>query len=212
MRAAFAIAFLLVPQVALAHPHVFVDASAGFRFDASGRLAGLRIVWLYDAFATLNLYVQLGLDADGDGKLDAADLEKIAHGETDWPPDYPGDTYLFQNGAPVALARPQHGAARMIGDRVEVSFDLPLSQPLDVRRLGASLKLYDPEYFYAYSIKTVLDPVPLPAGCRSELVPFKADAADKATQKQLAALSIEQLPNDPNIGARFADQVSLTCE
>ncbi|MBL3596103.1 DUF1007 family protein [Rhodovulum sulfidophilum] len=212
MRLTFAFIFLFLPQIALAHPHVFIDASAGFRFDDDGRLAKLRIVWLYDAFTTLNLYVQLGLDADGDGKLDEDDLEKIARGETDWPPDYPGDTYLFQNEAPVALGRPQHGTARMIGDRVEVSFDLPLVRPLAVDGQRTSLKLYDPEYFYAYTLKTVLAAGSIPRECRTRLIPFTPDAADAATQKLLASLSVEELPSNPDIGARFADELRLTCD
>ncbi|WP_138464230.1 DUF1007 family protein [Poseidonocella sp. HB161398] len=210
MKPILVVLMLLLPRLAAAHPHVFVDASAGLRFDAEGRLAGLRITWLYDAFTTLNLYVQLGLDADNDGALDAGDLAKIAEGETDWPPDYPGDTYLFLDGAPVALARPENGTARMEDDRVEVSFDLDLAAPLEVAGHAASLKLYDPEYFYAYTLGTVLDSA-LPAGCRTEVIPFEPDAADKALRRELAALSAEEVPDDPQIGARFADELRLTC-
>lgn len=211
MKTTAALLFLALPSAAWAHPHVFVDASAGLVFDAEGRLSGLRIVWLYDAFSTLNLYVQLDLDTDGDGALDESDLAKIAEGETDWAPDYPGDTYLFQDAAPVALGHPEHGAARMIGDRVEVSFDLPLAEPLPVAGHVTSLKLYDPAYFYAYSLQQVLDPTNLPAGCRPRLIPFQPSAVDEATRQQLAALSIEQLPDNPEIGARFADELRLAC-
>lgn len=204
--------FLTLPGMALAHPHVFVDASAGLRVDAAGRLSGLRIVWLYDAFTTLNLYVQLDLDADGDGQLDAGDLAAIAEGETDWDPGYAGDTYLFRDGSAVALGRPEHGSARMIGDRVEVSFDLPLPQPVALGGHVTSLKLYDPEYFYAYSLTRVLGPPDLPGGCQLALIPFQPSALDEETRNQLAALSVEQIPDDPGIGARFADELRLTCE
>ncbi|MBL3569744.1 hypothetical protein BV509_20690 [Rhodovulum sulfidophilum] len=203
---------LLLPTTATAHPHVFIAASAGFYVDASARLTGLRIVWLYDAFSTLVLYDQLDLDRDGDGVLDAGDLSRIAEGETDWPPEYPGDTYLWQGGTPVALGRPQHGRARMVGDRVEVSFDLPLASPLVVTGTETSLKLFDPAYYYAYTLQTVLLPSPIPPGCRTGLRPFRPDEADERLQKQLAALSIEEIPDDPNIGARFADALRLTCD
>ena len=117
-----ALSFLLAGAAgsAVAHPHVFVDATPRFVFDGPGRLAGLRITWRYDAFSTLVLYDQLELDRDGDGKLDAQDLERVAKGETDWPPEYEGDTYLWIGGAKVPLARPMNGVARMVGDRVEV--------------------------------------------------------------------------------------------
>lgn len=204
------LALLLLPSTGLAHPHIFVDASAGLRFDDAGRLEALRIVWLYDGMTTLNLYVQLGLDEDGDGALNEIDLARVAHGETDWPPDYEGDTYLLQGNAKVPLGRPENGTARMIGDRVEVTFDLPLAEPLAVTD-GAVLKLYDPTYFYAYSVETVLEPSALPAGCALSVVPFEPDAADAEAQRQLAALSAEEVPDDPQIGERFADEVRLTC-
>lgn len=213
MRAAvpFLLALTLSTSPAGAHPHVFVDASAGFAFDAAGRLTGLRIVWLYDAFTTLTLYDQLGLDADGDGQLDAADLQAIARGETDWPPDYAGDTYLRRGRMPVALGRPEAAAARMVGDRVEIRFDLPLAQPLDPSGEALSLKLYDPGYYYAYAVQILPEAAPLPAACQAMLIPFAPGAADAGLQQALAALSAEEVPDDPEIGARFADEVRLTC-
>ncbi|MCE8470828.1 DUF1007 family protein, partial [Rhodovulum sulfidophilum] len=71
---------------------------------------------------------------------------------------------------------------------------------------------YDPEYFYAYTLKTVLAPGSMPRDCRTRLIPFTPDAADAATQKLLASLSVEQLPSNPDIGARFADELRLTCD
>lgn len=191
---------------ALAHPHVFIDATAGFTVQ-DGQVTGLKIVWLYDAFSTLVMYDQLWLDEDGDGKLDATDMDKIAMGETTWEPGYEGDTYLWHGGQKVPMGQPQNGTARMEGDRAEVTFDLPLATPVPAD--GAfSLKLYDPVYYYSYTIQAVL---PDPDACTSALIPFEPSAADREVQAALSALSMEEMPDDPNIGARFADEVVLTC-
>lgn len=211
LRALLALPLLLLPASARAHPHVFVDAGAGFVTDTEGRLSALRIVWLYDAFTTLVLYEQLGLDPDGDGLLDAADLAAVAAGETDWPPDYAGDTYLWKGVSPVALARPVQASARMVGDRVEVAFDLPLAEPLPLAGSELSLKLYDPGYYYAYSMQPAAAP-DLPAGCRADLIPFRPDDASAELLAALSALSAEETPDDPEIGARFADEVRLRCD
>lgn len=202
---------MLLPTAGLSHPHIFVDATAGFGLDAEGRVETLHITWLYDGMTTLNLYVQLGLDEDGDGELDEGDLARIAKGETEWPPEYEGDTYLFRDGEKVSLARPRNASARMIGDRVEVTFDLPLSEPLPFDD-GMVLKLYDPTYFYAYSIEDSPEPAPLAEDCSVAVIPFEPDAAEAAIQRQLAALSAEEIPDDPQIGARFSDEVHLNCE
>ena len=47
---------LLIHGPALAHPHIFVDAKAGFRFNDAGQVEGFRISWTYDAFTTLFLF------------------------------------------------------------------------------------------------------------------------------------------------------------
>ncbi|QUS37078.1 DUF1007 family protein [Falsirhodobacter algicola] len=203
---------LLLPLCLLAgpagaHPHVFVDEVAGFRVEG-GMLTGLRVLWRYDAFSTLVLYDQLSLDEDGDGLLDADDLARVAAGETEWPEDYEGDTYLFQGGAKVPLGRPEGASARMVGDRVEVSFDLPLAQPVPAAE-GVVLKLYDPLYYYAY---TAVGTDPAPEGCAARIVHFEPDALDRRLQAELARLGTEDMPDDPNIGAHFAEEVHLTCD
>ena len=192
-----------------AHPHVFVDESVGFTTEDSS-LTGLRIVWLYDAFSTLVLYDQLWLDEDGDGLLNDADLAKVAIGETEWADDYEGDTYLFHGADKLPLGRPQGGTARMVGDRVEVTFDLPLVSPLPMAGRTASLKMYDPSYYYAYAAQAVLPPVP--DGCTAKIIPFEPTGLDRELQAQLSRLSTEEMPDDPNIGARFAEEVRLTCD
>lgn len=199
---------MLSAAPALAHPHVFADASAGFTFDGP-RLTGVRIVWLYDAFTTLVLYDQLTLDEDGDGLLDDADLARVAKSETTWEPGYEGDTYLFAGDRKLPMGRPENGSARMVGDRVEVSFDLPLAEPLDLTA-PVELRLYDPVYYYDYTLTTVL-PSDLPTTCHAEAIPFEPSAADSQVQAMLAQLSAEEVPEDQNIGARFADRLRLTC-
>lgn len=191
-----------------AHPHVFVDARTGFSFDDQGRLTALRITWTYDAFTSLSLFDILDLDKDRDGKLNAEDRAKIVAGETDWAEGYMGDTYLEQDGQPVVLARPEAGSARLSDDRISVTFDLPLSTPTAVAG-EMVLRLYDPSYYYAYSI------VATDAGgggCGARLVPFKADEATEELQRQLAKLSREDVPEQENVGRLFADEVWVSCD
>ncbi|MEM9708994.1 MAG: DUF1007 family protein [Pseudomonadota bacterium] len=201
------LAFGLTTPVA-AHPHVFVDARTGFTFDDAGRLAGLRITWTYDAFTSLTLFDILDLDRDGDGALDDDDRSAIVAGETVWADDYLGDTYLEMNGNDVALARPLNGSAWMADDRISVGFDLPLAAPLSLTG-EVVLRLYDPFYYYAYTVAAVEDE--MPAGCDAKLVPFVADAATEELQQKLAMLSREETPEEENVGRLFADEVWLRC-
>ncbi|MEL7117173.1 MAG: DUF1007 family protein [Pseudomonadota bacterium] len=192
------------------HPHVFVDAETGFHFNADGQLVGLRITWTYDAFTSLMLFDILDLDRDNDGALDEADRAAIVAGETTWAEDYRGDTYLEMNGADIRLARPEGGRAWMTADRISVAFDLPLAAPLAP---GAEaelvLRLYDPSYYYAYTVTGLKADVP--DACTAEVVPFKPDTAAAELQAKLAALSREETPTQDNVGRLFADEVRLSC-
>lgn len=203
------VAGLFSPNLAEAHPHVFVDAAAGFQFDAEGQLVSLRITWTYDAFTSLTLFEILDLDRDGDGRLDDADKAAIVAGETEWAEDYKGDTYLEMDGSDIRLARPLGGSAWMADDRISVTFDLPLVDPLQT---GGEivLKLYDPSYFYAYDVVALQGTSR--EDCTARIVPFEADVATAALRQQLAALSREETPTQANVGRLFADEVRLTCD
>jgi len=204
-----AVCGLSLASPVLAQPHVFVDARAGFVLDEAGRLVSLKITWTYDAFTSLTLFDILDLDKDNDGVLDDADRAAIVAGETEWQDDYKGDTYLEQDGRDVVLAKPLNGAASMADDRITVSFDLPLQDPIEVDD-GVVLKLYDPNYYYSYTV-VGLDAVE-GAPCASALDAFVADEASAELQSKLALLSREETPEIENVGRLFADQVRLTCD
>lgn len=206
--ACLAVALLRLAGPAAAHPHIFVDATAGFHFDGDGRLTALRITWTYDAFASLVLFDQLALDPDRDGKLDDADRAAIVAGETEWQPGYDGDVHLDLDGQPVAMGRPRNGRAWMEQGRVSVAFELPLAAPLAAPG-GARLRLYDPFYYYDYAMTGPQDHEQGP--CVARIDRFEPDAATAKVQSQLAALSREEVPEQADVGALFADEVVLSC-
>jgi len=205
------VVFLCLGGVSHAHPHVFVNAKAGFQVDSEKRLLALRISWRYDAFTTLYLYDALDLDSDRDGELTDADLAVIAAAETDWPPDYNGDVHLSVSGESTKLARPLNAEAEMVEGEVIVSFDLPLATPVAMAGQRASLQLYDPVYYYAYSVTVDVESQEMDLPCEATANPFEPNDAAAETLLSLATLSREETPNDPNIGASFADEIVLTC-
>jgi len=194
-----------------AHPHVFVDARAGFIFGTDGRLQALRISWTYDEFTTLILFETLNLDQDGDGQLNDADRAAVIKGETNWEPEYQGDVYFEVAGQDYPLGRPKAAAVTLSNNQIEVSFDLPLSQPVRIDDTPVSLRLYDPNFYYAYTILPAIDPVALPKGCQAQIVSFKPDDVASALQENLAALGREETPAQQNVGRLFSDEVRLTC-
>lgn len=195
-----------------AHPHIFVDADAGFVFNDAGHLVGVRVFWLYDAYTTLFLFDSLDLDKDRDGALNATDLEKVRQGETTWEPEYQGDTYLWIGGQKQILSRPLKTSAQMIEGRIGVSFEVHLQQPQNMAGRSASLKLYDPIYYYAYSIPGEGRIFGAAVGCQVWVNRFDPDEKTANLQKELSALSREELPENLDIGSKFAEEIALQCD
>ena len=197
--------------VTKAHPHVFVDARTGFIFGSDQQLETIKISWRYDEFTTLVLFETLELDQDQDGQLNDADRVKILEGETNWPQDYKGDIYLEVLGQDYPLGRPEAAAVMLNANQIEVSFDLPLSQPVRIDSAPVFLRLYDPFFYFAYSIVPAIDPTDLPEECQAQIVPFEPNAAESALQDKLAALGREDIFSVENVGRLFSDKVQLTC-
>ena len=196
---------------AKAHPHVFVDARTGFIFGTDGQLEALRISWTYDEFTTLILFESLNLDQDGDGQFNDADRAAVIDGETNWDREYKGDVYLEVAGQNYPLGRPEAAAVTLENNQVEVSFDLPLSQSVRIEDTPAFLRLYDPVFFYAYTILPAIDPIDLPEGCQAQIVSFEPNAAENALQEKLTALGREEAPTQENVGRLFSDEVRMSC-
>ncbi|MEP2642432.1 DUF1007 family protein [Roseobacter sp.] len=194
-----------------AHPHVFVDARTGFIFDGDGRLSALRVSWTYDEFTTLVLFDILDLDKDGDGQFDDADRAAVIAGETDWDPDYKGDIYFEVAGQDYPLGRPEAAAVVYANNQVEISFNLPLTDPVRIDQQPAFLRLYDPAFYYAYTILPDTRRDDLPPECQTQVVPFEPNAAERALQDKLAALGRDETPPDENVGRLFSDEVRLIC-
>jgi ABC-type uncharacterized transport system substrate-binding protein len=103
-------------------------------------------------------------------------------------------------------------AIAMTGDRISVQFELPLRSPLDLSAGGAILRLYDPTYYYSYSVVRHTDPAAGTNPCHVEIRPFQPSFSTATLQSKLAALSREDIPDQPDVGRLFADEIIVTCQ
>lgn len=212
LKAVMFTVLLLYHRPAYAHPHVFVDTEVGFVVEQDGLLTGLYVSWTYDPFSTLVLFDVLDLDRDKDGKLNEDDYAAILRGETEWADDYVGDIYLEVNKTVQPHLKPVNAQADFAGDQISVRFQLPLAQPVVVPGQDVVLKVYDPNYYYAYSVKDVEDTPALPGSCKTFLFPFTPDGITAELLEVLGGLSREEMPEQENVGRLFSDRVVLSCD
>lgn len=197
---------------AAAHPHVFVDAGIEFSVDDEGRATGVKVRWTFDAFVTIYILEEQGLDKDGDGRLDVEEAKAFAAKAIDWKDGFDGDIYLSAGEDQLDLAPPRDPSAELKDGRMSVTFYRDIKTPAPTRDAAVVARIYDPSYFIAYSVRSAM-PAPLGAAgdCRAEIKPFEASPALFDLQTTLSALSREETPKQQNVGALFSDVVTLTC-
>ena len=193
---------------AAAHPHVFIDGGLDFVFDDDGRLASLRITWIYDPLASLFMLEDLGLAATG--PLTAADRAQLAAYQTEWMPGFAGDSYLRHKGEAVRLSGPVAPEAEVRDGRVVIRFRRDLAAPVHPGHETVA-EVYDPTYFTAYRITEAPALEGAPAHCTAEVEPFEPKQGLAALQERLLAIPASGTPEDPDVGALFAEKVHLSC-
>src|SRR5690242_15669012 len=83
---AAAMALLLAPATAEAHPHILPTVAAVITFDRDARVSTLRQTWTYDA--AYSTFALLDIDANKDGEISAEELAKFAKDQLDALAEY----------------------------------------------------------------------------------------------------------------------------
>lgn len=205
---------LSLPSVALAHPHVFVDATLQVIFDASGRAEALRIGWAYDDLFSLTYVSELGLDPDFDGVLTPAEQASLAGFDMNWQPGFAGDTYALLGDQPLALSPPTDTTAEYVGGRL-ISSHLRRIEPAvtpGAEDAALVVQVYDPSFYTSYMI--IETPVLTgTTGCRVQVFEPDREAADAMLLAALEELSgsADTEAEFPAIGSAYAEEARITC-
>ncbi|MEO8667483.1 MAG: DUF1007 family protein [Bauldia sp.] len=191
----------LVPAVpAAAHPHVFVDARAEIVFDPAGYVTGIRHIWQFDeAFSAFAIQ---GLDTNNDGKLSDAELAPLAKVNVESLQEYDFFTVLKVGKTREVLTPPKEYWLDFHGGRLTLFYTLPLAKPTAIAA-GASVEVFDPEYFVAFTF-VKQTPVKLdgaPGGCKAAVRP--PHELDAQTMAEMAAV-----PKDGNLSPELMDAAS----
>ncbi|WP_298494784.1 DUF1007 family protein [uncultured Maritimibacter sp.] len=196
-----------------AHPHVFIDTSFTLVIE-NGLATAVRIDWAYDAFYTMLMIEEYGLDTDGDGLPEQEAMDAFAGHDVDWEAGFPGDFRLTSRGADVALRGPVRHEARFEANRVITSHIRPVETPFAVGADRVTARAYDPTYFVAYDVPDV--PGVEGANCTFDRDKADIEAAQAEYGEQLAAIDQSEDPFEvvelSDIGILFADTFTLRCD
>lgn len=213
LRFSCTLCFSVSAGAAAAHPHVWIDTRIEVILDADNRSTGVRISWTYDDLYSLYVVGDMGLDPDWDGSLTAEETARLSGFDMNWAADFPGDTYALLGEAELPLSRPKDWTASYADGKITTTHLRSFATPVALSgTVPLILQAYDPGYYIAYSIP--FDPVLTGGqGCKAQVLVPDLDAVES---ELLAALSeftpdIDLEAEFPAVGAKFAEEVRVTC-
>lgn len=206
-------ALALTAAPARAHPHEFIDATLDLRFDNTGALAGIGVEWRYDAFTTMLILADLGLNPAAE-TLPPEDEAVLEGFDLNWVEGYDGDLWPMQGDTPLALGPPQPVATTLEDGQIISRHLRPVLTPVDPKLGPLVIQVYDPEYYVAYTItgQTAIDGRD---DCRARVfVPdmSAANARLEAALDELYAGGVTDVEeNFPAVGRDFAEEIRVDC-
>lgn len=203
----------LLPGLALAHPHGWIDLSVRLLLDDAGRATALHQSWRMDPFYSLVVLEELE-QAGGAAGLDAG-LDQLGGEIRDnlRPHDY--FTELTLDGEPLDLGEVEEYTVMVRDGRVEFVFRLPLSDPPVVAGRTLRYQVFDPTY-YLEVVHEAEGEVP-----RDEALTVRGDAvcrvrihpADPDPERVAEAAMLDRTDEAaPGLGRHFAETGEVACD
>jgi ABC-type uncharacterized transport system substrate-binding protein len=159
----------LLPVRAVAHPHVWIEATAAFLFERE-RVVGVQVRWRFDELYSGTLIQDF--DGDRDGRFGPEEVAALHSGAFSALQTFSYFTHLRLDGTTQPVETVRDFAAFIDNRRVVYQFVAVLPTPVDPRAKRLAVGPYDPSYYVHFELETA-EPVTLggtarPA-CRYEL-------------------------------------------
>lgn len=203
----------MLPCAALAHPHVFVDASITLRYDAEGQLASVEEVWAYDEFYSLVMLSEVG--EPGAGGFDPGQMANLQGLDTNWDPLNGGTLAIESPRGLVPTTSPRHISTRVEGNSIVTRRSHTIVAPIS-GEIPVSIRVYDPTYYVSFTMPSQVL-IQGRTGCGATLqsgnVRTQNDAYATALRDALARELGRAGPDDVqvDIGAVGADSIAISC-
>jgi ABC-type uncharacterized transport system substrate-binding protein len=206
-----AFALLVSPQIAVAHPHVWVNVETTVLFD-QGKMSGFKHRWTFDDLYTA-MAIQ-GLDKNKDGTYTREELQELAQVNIDGLKEFEFFTFAKLGEKTVKLLPAKDYWLEHKDGQLSLHLTLPMAEPLAADVPGFQFSIYDQTFFIAFDL--VKDnPVKLsdgaPAGCTAKVGGTEKDLAE--LQRLNDAFAGTMTAGDANMGdgVGYASTISVAC-
>lgn len=198
----------LAPKPVNAHPHVWADVKVQVLFDDKGQVHALHQYWLFDDY--YSAFVISGADMNKDGKPDQAALDEVLAENMKNLKEYNYFSRAWSGDVRIETGEPSDLATGVSGNRLQMSFVLPLAEPVAANDLPFRYAIFDPTYYIEMVHAESEDAVTLvsaPEACKSEI----RQPNPNPEQVSLAASLDRTQSAGDTLGLFFAETVYVTC-
>jgi ABC-type uncharacterized transport system substrate-binding protein len=199
---------LILTAPAAAHPHITIEARATVSYDGGVKLAAIRHVWAFDP--VYSAFLAMGIPKDADGTIPESRMQALAASTVASLAASEYFTRLKANGLRQTPAKAEAPTMSFSGERVILSFTLPLDEPAEADR-SLLAEVMDPTYFVAFSFAPGDDAVRLegaPSGCAATVT--RPKGFDPATAALLAAGDLAALAS-ADLGTGIVNKATVAC-
>ncbi len=202
------IILLVTAKLASAHPHVWIDLRIKPLMNEQGNLLGLEQAWRFDPFYSLVLIEELdkgGPKVELEERYDQLSIEIVNN--------LNGVNFFTQGHIlkeVIQWEKVTDFTLIKVGQQLELRFYLPLLNPLKIKELPFTYRIYDPTYYIEmlHATEEGTDSSALNLGCKIKLETPKPSF--DLIQKALA-LDKDATSNNSQLGRNFSEKVTLDC-
>lgn len=207
-----ALAGLLAPIAARAHPHVWVTARSELVFSGDA-LAAIRHVWQFDEAFTA--FAIQGLDSDGDGTLTQAELQPLAKVNVESLSEFDFFTFVAGGDFEAKFAPPTEYWLDFNDGKLTLFYTLELETAVSPVGGKLTVEVYDPTYFVDFAMVEE-DPVlaaNLPSDCSLAFEkPQQLDSEMAAALAQIPATQKEIPAEFMTVTETLTNKATVSCE
>ncbi len=193
---------------ATGHPHVWIEMRSAAVLDDRGRVAAVRLEWLFDRF--YSAFAEEDLDADRDKSV--SDVEAQRWAETALG-NLKASGYFAEivvDGRSYAPSKASEPIGRWRDGRLSMAFVVSLDEPADPRLTTVGYLSFDPQFYI--DIRHVDDPAAAVEGSARAGCSASLRRSDPPPEVVASAAALDRDETAPaGLGRLFADYVQVTC-
>lgn len=206
-RRIFAVVVLwLISNLALAHPHNWIDLKTELLINSRYELVGIKMRWQFDPYYSMTVVSELQQSGQNMSQQLAGIGEEMVINLTK-------EAYYSQievGQKPLKLPVPREYSLLAEGASLVLSMDFALPKPVSLSHQKITLSTFDPTYYVAMNYRDSHDlilPATISANCQWQLIVPKPD---EKTIEYASSLDREQ-KDTQGLGQLFAETMQLEC-